>query len=210
MFTGIITDVGTVVSAEQRGDLRLRIRCGYDLATVDLGASISCSGVCLTAADKGDDWFGVDVSQETLSRTAKDLWREGARLNLERALRIGDELGGHIVTGHVDAVGEVTAAEPAGGSTMLTVKVPSFVGTAVAAKGSIALDGVSLTVNEVEDAGDSTLFTVNIIPHTACATTFDLVAAGRRLNVEIDVLARYLERMLEAREPEVLVEGPRI
>ena len=210
MFTGIITDVGTVVSAEQRGDLRLRIRCGYDLATVDLGASIACSGVCLTVVDKGDDWFAVDVSQETLSRTAKDLWREGSRLNLERALRVGDELGGHIVTGHVDAVGEVTAMEPVGGSTMLTIKVPSFVGTAIAAKGSITLDGVSLTVNEVEDAGDTTLFTVNIIPHTARETTFDTVAAGRQLNVEIDVLARYLERMLETREPEILAEGPRI
>ena len=112
MFTGIVTDVGEVVSAEQRGDLRLRIRTGYDLSTVDLGASIACSGVCLTVVDKGDDWFAVDVSAETVSRTAEDMWREGARLNLERPLRMGDELGGHIVTGHVDAVGEVIGVDP--------------------------------------------------------------------------------------------------
>ena len=125
MFTGIVTDVGEVVSAEQRGDLRLRIRTGYDLATVDLGASIACSGVCLTVVDKGDDWFAVDVSGETMSKTAADHWREGAKLNLERALRLGDELGGHIVTGHVDAVGEVIEATPQGDSTRIAVEVPS-------------------------------------------------------------------------------------
>src|SRR3954447_14445782 len=124
MFTGIVTDVGTVRKAEQRGDLRLRIECGYDMATVDLGASIACSGVCLTVVDKGDDWFAVDVSGETQSRTAQDLWREGARLNLERALRLGDELGGHIVTGHVDCIGEVVRSEAAGDSVGLTIKVP--------------------------------------------------------------------------------------
>src|SRR3954454_734910 len=124
MFTGIVTDVGTVMSAEQRGDLRLRIRTRYDLGTVDLGASISCSGVCLTVVDKGNDWFAVDVSAETVSRTAADMWREGARLNLERPLRMGDELGGHIVTGHVDAVATVTEAQPEGGSTRITVSVP--------------------------------------------------------------------------------------
>ncbi len=201
MFTGIITDIGTIRSAEPRGDLRLVIGCGYDLATVDLGASIACSGVCLTVVDKGDDWFAVDVSDETRSCTAPDLWREGAKLNLERSLRLGDELGGHIVTGHVDAVGEVTEAQRVGDSAMLFVRVPGSVGTGIAPKGSIALDGVSLTVNTVEDAGDSTLFTVNIIPHTARETTFADLAAGRLLNVEIDVLARYIERMLEAREP---------
>ena len=199
MFTGIITDVGTVVSAEQSEDLRLRVRTGYDLSTVDICASIACSGVCLTIVDKGEDWFAVDVSGETISRTAVDLWRKGARLNLERPLRVGDELGGHIVTGHVDAVGDVTSAEPAGGSQALTIKVPAALGSAIAAKGSIALDGVSLTVNTVEDAGDSTLFTVNIIPHTAHETTLGEVASGRQLNVEIDVLARYINRMVEAR-----------
>ncbi len=199
MFTGIITDVGTVASVEERGDLRLRIRCGYDMATVDLGASIACSGVCLTVTDKGDDWFAVDVSAETLSRTAQGLWREGARLNLERALRVGDELGGHIVTGHVDAVGSVVSAEPVGGSLAVRVKAPAAIGPAIASKGSIALDGVSLTVNTVEDAGDSMLFSVNIIPHTAAQTTLNDIAPGRQLNVEIDVLARYLERMLASR-----------
>ena len=201
MFTGIVTDIGTVRSAEQRGDLRLTIGCGFDMAGVDLGASIACSGVCLTVVDKGDDWFAVEVSGETVSRTAAGLWREGARLNLERSLRLGDELGGHIVTGHVDGVGHVIATEQVGDSTALTVQVPGTVGTGIAPKGSIALDGVSLTVNTVEDSGDSTLFTLNLIPHTARETTFGDVRVGRQLNVEIDVLARYIERMLEAREP---------
>ena len=199
MFTGIVTDVGTVVAAEQRGDLRLRIRTGYDLATVDLGASIACSGVCLTVVDKGDDWFAVDVSAETVSRTAGDLWREGAQLNLERALRVGDELGGHIVTGHVDAVAEVVDVEPEGDSTRYTLSVPRNLGRALAAKGSVTLDGVSLTVNEIADEGEATRFTVNIIPYTAAHTTLADLPEGRQLNVEIDVLARYLDRMLAAR-----------
>jgi riboflavin synthase len=200
MFTGIITDVGTVASAEQRGDLRLRIRSGYDLATVDLGASIACSGVCLTVVDKGDDWFAVDVSGETLSRTAAGLWSEGARLNLERALRVGDELGGHIVTGHVDAVATVAGTCAEGGSTRVGVSVPATLGPAIAPKGSITLDGVSLTVNDVRDAEDGTThFSVNVIPHTAGQTTLGDIAEGRLLNVEIDVLARYLERMLATR-----------
>ena len=199
MFTGIVTDVGTVRSAEQRGDLRLRVATGYDMSTVDLGASIACSGVCLTVVDKGEDWFDVDVSGETVSRTAPNLWREGAKLNLERSLRIGDEIGGHIVTGHVDAVGEVVEADPEGDSMHLTVKVPQRLGAMIAPKGSIALDGVSLTVNTVEDAGDSTLFTVNIIPHTAQQTSLGGIAAGRQLNVEVDVLARYIQRMLDVR-----------
>ena len=200
MFTGIVTDVGTVLSAEQRGDLRLKIACDYDLVTVDLGASIACSGVCLTVVDKGDDWFAVDVSAETVSRTAKYLWSEGARLNLERSLRLGDELGGHIVTGHVDAVGEVVGVCPEGDSVRIGIKVPRELGAMIATKGSIALDGVSLTVNEVREPEDgSTHFSVNIIPHTAQHTTFDGVAAGRQLNVEVDVLARYIDRMMAAR-----------
>ena len=204
MFTGIITDVGTVRSVEQRGDLRLTIGTGFDIATIDLGASIACSGVCLTVVDKGpkgdDSWFAVDVSGETQSRTAADLWREGARLNLERSLRLGDELGGHIVTGHVDSVGEVVAIEPSGDSVSARVAVPSELGVMIAPKGSIALDGVSLTVNEVrESGGGTTHFTVNIIPHTARETTFGELAAGRQLNVEIDVLARYIQRMIGAR-----------
>ena len=199
MFTGIITDVGTVRSVEQRGDLRLTIGCSYDMDTVDLGASIACSGACLTVVDKGDDWFAVDVSQETVSKTAPDLWAEGARLNLERALRVGDEIGGHIVTGHVDAVASVTRAEEKGGSIDVTIEAPRSLGGSIAPKGSITLDGVSLTVNEVEDAGDRTRFTVNLIPHTADHTTLGGMAAGRELNLEIDVLARYLKRMTDAR-----------
>jgi riboflavin synthase len=200
MFTGIVTDVGTVVKAEQRADLRLTIQCGYDMSSVDLGASICCSGVCLTVVDKGDDWFAVDVSIETLSRTARDLWIESARLNLERSLWVGDELGGHFVTGHVDCVGEVVEVRPEGGSTRICVAIPREFAPMVAPKGSIALEGASLTVNEVRDAEDGgTHFTVNIIPHTAQCTTFDAVAPGRQLNVEVDVLARYLDRMLAAR-----------
>jgi riboflavin synthase len=200
MFTGIVTDIGTVAAAEQRGDLRLTIRCGYDLATVDLGASIACSGVCLTVVDKGEDWFAVDVSSETVSRTAADLWREGARLNLERALRVGDELGGHIVTGHVDAVAEVVGNCPQGASTRIGIAAPPSLARFLAPKGSVTLDGVSLTVNDVRQAEDgSTHFSVNIIPHTAANTTLGGIAEGRQLNVEIDVLARYLDRMIAAR-----------
>ena len=200
MFTGIVTDVGTVRSAEQRGDLRLTIACAYDMASVDLGASIACSGVCLTVVDKGDDWFAVDLSGETVSRTAADLWRAGARLNLERSLRLGDELGGHIVTGHVDAVADVVGVCPEGDSVRLGLSVPRSLGPMIAPKGSIALDGVSLTVNDVRDAEDGTThFSVNIIPHTAHETTFGDIAAGRQLNVEVDVLARYIDRMLAAR-----------
>jgi riboflavin synthase len=199
MFTGIVTDVGTVVSAEQRGDLRLKIRAGYDLATVDLGASIACSGVCLTVVDKGEDWFAVDVSSETVSRTAADIWRESARLNLERPLRIGDELGGHIVTGHVDSVGEVIGMSPEGDSRRIGIRVGRELAPAIAQKGSISLDGVSLTVNDVRDAEDGTHFSVNIIPHTAKETTLGDLTLGRQLNVEIDVIARYLDRMVSAR-----------
>ncbi len=200
MFTGIVTDVGTVRSAEQRGDLRLVISTSYDLDTVELGASISCSGVCLTVVDRGDDWFAVDVSGETVSRTAGDHWREGARLNLERALRLGDELGGHIVTGHVDAVASVVGACPDGDSMRIGIGVPKALAPMIAPKGSVTLDGVSLTVNEVRDAEDgSTHFAVNIIPHTAQRTTLGAIQAGQQLNVEIDVLARYLDRMMAAR-----------
>jgi riboflavin synthase len=199
MFTGIITDIGTVRKVEQKGDLRLTIGCSYDLDTVDLGASIACSGACLTVVDKGADWFAVDVSGETVSKTAPGLWEEGSRLNLERALRVGDELGGHIVTGHVDTVATVVQASEVGGSIDLTVEAPRNLGSGIAPKGSITLDGVSLTVNEVEDAGETTRFTINLIPHTADHTTFSGIAAGRKLNLEIDVLARYLKRMTDAR-----------
>ncbi len=200
MFTGIVSDVGTVLSAEQRGDLRLRIRTAFDLDTAALGASICCSGVCLTVVDKGDDWFAVDVSTETLSRTADDRWKEGAKLNLERSLRVGDELGGHFVTGHIDCVGKVVGTSPEGGSTRIGVAVAPDYAPLIAPKGSIALDGVSLTVNDVRRAEDgSTHFSVNIIPHTADHTTLGEIAGGQQLNVEIDVLARYIDRMIVAR-----------
>lgn len=200
MFTGIVTDVGTVLAAEQRDDLRLRIGTSYDLSTVDLGASIACSGVCLTVVDKADGWFEVDLSAETLSRTTSGLWKQAARLNLERSLRLGDELGGHIVSGHIDGIAQVVGVYPEGGSTRISLSVPRDLGEAIAPKGSVTLDGVSLTVNDVRDAEEGTThFSVNIIPHTAEQTTLGFVEPAQQLNVEIDVLARYLQRMLAAR-----------
>lgn len=199
MFTGIITDIGRIDAVEQRGDLRLRIGCGYDMAGVALGASIACSGVCLTVVDKGDTWFAVDVSAETLSRTAPDMWAEGRRLNLERALKLGDELGGHIVTGHVDGLGTVEATLDVGDSTRITIVADDAIAPYIATKGSVALDGVSLTVNDVENISDGVRFAVNIIPHTAAETTLGELGSGRSVNIEIDVLARYLGRMMESR-----------
>ena len=199
MFTGIITDIGRIEAVEQRGDTRLRIACGYDMAGVDLGASIACSGVCLTVVDKGEGWFAVDVSAETLNRSVPGMWAEGRRLNLERALKVGDELGGHIVTGHVDGIGEVEATLEVGGSIRVTIIAGDEIAPYVAAKGSIAIDGVSLTVNEVENLSDGVRFAVNIIPHTAERTTFADLRDGDRVNLEIDILARYLGRMMELR-----------
>ena len=196
MFTGIITDVGTINSAQQRGDLRLTIGCGYDMASVDLGASIACSGCCLTVVDKGADWFAVDVSGESLSKTAGQIWVEGHKLNLERALKIGDELGGHIVTGHVDGVGHVVGITPEGGSHRVDVRIGADIAPYIAAKGSVTVDGVSLTVNSVSDEKDGTAtFGLNIIPHTWEVTAFADLALGQAVNIEIDVLARYLARM---------------
>ena len=199
MFTGIVTDIGTVTKAEDKGDLRLTIRCGYDMASVDMGASIACSGVCLTVVDKGDDWFAVDVSRETRSRTAAGQWREGARLNLERSLRLGDELGGHIVTGHIDGVADVLAVREEGASHRVELKIPPKLARFIAPKGSVAFDGVSLTVNDVLDTDGETHASVNIIPHTAQETTLGNLEPGRQLNVEIDVLARYIDRMMTTR-----------
>ena len=199
MFTGIITDVGQVRAIEQRGDMRLTIATSFDMTNVDLGASIACSGVCLTVVDKGPGWFAVDVSAETLSRTAPGIWKEGAALNLERVLRLGDELGGHIVTGHIDGVGEVESVADIGGSTRVTIIAPQAVEAYIATKGSVALDGVSLTVNDVEPISEGVRFAVNIIPHTAAQTSFADLAAGRKINIEIDVLARYIGRMMELR-----------
>ena len=199
MFTGIVTDVGTVRNVEHRGDLRLVIATSYAMDTIELGASIACSGACLTVVDKGDDWFAVDVSRETASKTAAGRWREGTRLNLERSLRLGDEIGGHIVTGHVDAVGKVAAVSPDGDSRRIDITVPRSLGAMIAAKGSVALDGVSMTVNDVCDAAGETCFWINLIPHTAQHTTLGDLAPGQQLNVEVDVLARYIDRMLAAR-----------
>lgn len=195
MFTGIITDIGTVRSAEQRGDLRLVIGCHFDMETVAIGASIACSGVCLTVVDKGPDWFAVDLSHETVSRTAQGAWTAGARLNLERALKVGDELGGHIVTGHVDGIGEVKSISVEGDSHRVTISVPADLAPLVSRKGSITMDGVSLTVNEVTDTPAGTTFGVNLIPHTFAVTTLGALGEGKPVNLEIDVLARYLARM---------------
>jgi riboflavin synthase len=197
MFTGIITDIGRIEAVEARGDLRVRIACGYDTATIDLGASIACSGVCLTVVDKGAGWFAVDISAETRSRTAPNMWTEGTRLNLERPLKVGDELGGHIVTGHVDGLGFVTWGAIEDGSIRFIVKAPKRLARYFSEKGSIAINGVSLTINEVEDKEDGVYFGVNVIPHTRDSTAmFD---RGETVNLEIDILARYLGRMMEAR-----------
>lgn len=199
MFTGIVTDIGRIEAVEARGDLRVTVATAYDTAAIDLGASVACSGVCLTVVDKAPCRLAFDVSAESVARTAEGMWTEGRRLNLERALRLGDELGGHIVTGHVDAVGTIAAVEPEGGSLRVTIAAPRALAPYVAAKGSITVDGVSLTVNSVEDTPDAVRFGFNIIPHTAEVTTFADLSAGSAVNLEIDVLARYLQRMEQAR-----------
>lgn len=194
MFTGIITDIGRIAAVEARGDTRLRIACGYDMGTVDLGASIACAGVCLTVVDKGADWFAVDLSAESVSRTAP-VWIEGRSLNLERALKVGDELGGHIVTGHVDGVGTLLSVRAEGDSWRLEILLPDALAPYVAGKGSVTIDGASLTINTVEDGADGPVIGLNIIPHTASVTTLGSLVAGDKVHVEIDVLARYLGRM---------------
>ena len=199
MFTGIITDVGTIDSVEQRGDLRATIRTAFDTATVALGASIACSGACLTVVDKGAGWFAVDLSAETVARTAPGRWQAGAQLNLERAMKLGDELGGHIVAGHVDGIGTVAAIEPQGDSLRITVSTDRSLAPYLAPKGSVALDGISLTVNTVDDSADAVAFGINIIPHTAAVTTFGRLKAGDAVHIEIDILARYLGRMEQVR-----------
>ena len=200
MFTGIVTAIGTIRKARQTGDLRAVIACPFDPAGIAMGASIACSGVCLTVVDKGGDagdaWFAVDISGESVARTVPGRWQVGQRLNLEPALKLGDELGGHIVTGHVDGVGSVVAVEPQGDSRRLTFAAPAQLAPYLAPKGSITIDGVSLTVNEVADQSDGAChFTINLIPHTSDVTTLGALAAGDGVNLEIDVLARYLQRM---------------
>lgn len=193
MFTGIITDLGRVRAVERAGDARVEITTAYDTGEFDIGASIGCSGVCLTVVDKGPEWFAVNVSAETMSCTTLGAWREGTSVNLERSLRVGDELGGHIVIGHVDGVAEIVERRAEGDSIRFAFVVPEALKRFVAPKGAIALDGVSLTVNEVEDAR----FGVNIIPHTQAMTTFAEAAPGDEVNVEVDVLARYVARLGE-------------
>lgn len=195
MFTGIITDIGRIRSIEQRGDMRLTIETVYDTATVDMGASIACHGACLTVVDKGPGWFAVDVSQETLDRTAIGALGEGARINLERSLRVGDELGGHIVTGHVDGLSKILSIEPVGDSRHFTFALPADLAGFVAEKGSVTLNGASLTVNAV--GADS--FDINIIPHTQERTTFGEMSVGDPVNMEIDILARYVARLAGVR-----------
>lgn len=192
MFTGIITDVGKVSAVERRGDARVTVATGYDTAAIAIGASIACSGVCLTVVEKGDGWFAVDASAETIARTTLGDWREGTRVNLERALTVGSELGGHLVSGHIDGTVDVLSREPSGDSLTLALALPEWLAPYAAAKGSIALDGVSLTVNDVDDEK----LTVNVIPHTRTATTFGALSPGDRVNVEIDMLARYVRRAL--------------
>ncbi|TCQ01354.1 riboflavin synthase alpha chain [Sphingomonas sp. PP-F2F-A104-K0414] len=195
MFTGIVTDIGTVTRVESPGDTRVVVATAYDTATVDLGASISCSGVCLTVVDKGPNWFAVDVSGETISRTAKDQWTEGRKFNLERAMKLGDELGGHIVTGHVDGLGTVVALAEEGGSHRVTIRAGADIAPFIAPKGSVTVDGVSLTVNTVQDIDGEVEFGLNIIPHTWSVTTLGTIHVEQSVNIEIDVLARYLQRM---------------
>jgi riboflavin synthase len=204
MFTGIVTALGTIRETRQLGDLRAVIACPFDPADIAMGASIACSGVCLTVVDKGgvagDAWFAVDISGESVARTVADRWQPGRPLNLEPALKLGDELGGHIVTGHVDGVGTVVGVCPDGDSRRIGFAVSGDLAPYLAPKGSITVDGVSLTVNDVTDQADGTChFAVNIIPHTAEVTTLGSLSQGDQVNLEIDVLARYLKRMQSLR-----------
>ncbi|MGQ0558544.1 MAG: riboflavin synthase [Sphingosinicella sp.] len=196
MFTGIVTDIGRIEAVEPQGG-RIRIQCGYETGGIDFGASIACSGVCLTVVDKGPGWFAVDVTPETQARTATDMWTKGRHLNLERALKVGDELGGHIVTGHVDGVGTVTGAVPDGDSLRVTIQAPRSLAPYLAEKGSIAVNGVSLTLTQVEDTESGVEFGITIIPHTRDTTA--MFAAGDMVNLEIDLITRYLARLLDSR-----------
>lgn len=196
MFTGIVTDVGRIVETKATGDLRARIATRYDVGGIDIGASIACDGVCLTVVALGDqpeNWFDVEISAETVSKTNLGGWVSGKRVNLERALKVGDELGGHIVSGHVDGLAEVVKVAPEGGSVRVTFRAPEALAKFIAPKGSVALNGTSLTVNEVAGAE----FGVNLIPHTQEVTTWGEVAVGDRVNLEVDTMARYVARLRE-------------
>jgi riboflavin synthase len=196
MFTGIVTDMGRIVETKVTGDLRARIATAYDVAGIDIGASIACDGVCLTVVALGsspEGWFDVEISAETVSKTNLAAWVPNKRVNLERALKVGDELGGHIVSGHVDGVATVVGVRPEGGSVRVTFRAPEALAKFIAPKGSVALNGTSLTVNEVSGAE----FGVNFIPHTQAVTTWGEVAVGDRVNLEVDTMARYVARLRE-------------
>jgi riboflavin synthase len=193
MFTGIITDLGSVRAIDRSGEVRFEFTSSYDMSSVDIGASIACNGVCLTVIETGADWFAVQASAETLSMTTLGTWVEGRAVNFERALKVGDELGGHIVSGHVDGIATVVEIKPDGESKRYTFQAPDALKKYVAPKGSVAIDGVSLTVNEVEDGR----FGINIIPHTQSVTTFGSLKAGDQVNMEIDMLARYVARLMD-------------
>jgi len=196
MFTGIVTDIGRIVETKHTGDLRARIATGYDVTGIDIGASIACDGVCLTVVALGgqpEGWFDVEISGATVSTTNLGGWGPGKRVNLERALKVGDELGGHIVSGHVDGLAEVVSVRPEGGSVRVRFRAPEALARYIAPKGSVALNGTSLTVNEVEGAE----FGVNFIPHTQAATTWGEVAVGDQVNLEVDTMARYVARLRE-------------
>ena len=194
MFTGIVTDIGIIAALDQQGDLRARVTTGYDTAGIDMGASIASDGVCLTVIDLGPDWYDVQISAETVNMTNLGKWAVGKRVNLERALKVGDELGGHIVSGHVDGVAEVVSIKDEGDSTRVQLRAPDDLARFIASKGSVALNGTSLTVNEVE----GNVFGINFIPHTKDFTTWGDVALGDMVNLEIDTLARYVARLAEA------------
>lgn len=194
MFTGIITDIGIISALDQQGDLRARITTGYDTTGIDMGASIASDGVCLTVVDLGPDWYDVQISAETVNMTNLGAWTVGKRVNLERALKVGDELGGHIVSGHVDGVAEVISIVDEGDSTRVQLQAPDDLARFIASKGSVALNGTSLTVNEVQ----GNIFGINFIPHTKDVTTWGDVALGDAVNLEIDTLARYVARLAEA------------
>ena len=193
MFTGIVTNLGSVGSVIKTGDWRFKIHTSLDTSSIDIGASICCSGVCLTVIETGPDWFAVDVSNETISKTTMGSWKKGTAVNLERSLKMGDEMGGHIVSGHVDGVGHLSAKIFEGNSTCMTFYVSSDLIRFIAAKGSVTINGISLTVNIVE----RNTFTVNVIPHTQAVTTLDTLEINDQVNLEIDMLARYVARLIE-------------
>jgi riboflavin synthase len=200
MFTGIVTDIGEITAVkagDQAGDRRFVIRTRHDMKPVAIGASIACSGCCLTVIEKGADWFAVEASGESLDKTHLGDWKEGSRLNLEMSLKLGDELGGHLVYGHVDGVGKVAAMTPEGGSVRFIFEVPADLAPFIASKGSVAVDGISLTVNEVR----GNRFGVNVISHTQAVTTLGQARVGHRVNLEVDMLARYVQRLLEHHKP---------